>query len=87
MKFLISFFKPRFSPYSKKKLFSSKLNPNQKNMHNQFSQKMKTHDIKQKLKNLKDRDGEGKTLKAYKKKISLVKSLKNLKKRMERKGL
>ena len=43
--------------------------------------------IKQKLKNLKDRDGEGKTLKAYKKKISLVKSLKNLKKRMERKGL
>lgn len=43
--------------------------------------------IKQKLKNLKDRDGEGKTLKAYKKKKSLVKSLKNLKKRMERKGL
>ena len=42
---------------------------------------------KQKLKELKDGVGEGKTLKAYKKKTSLVKSLKNLKKRMERKGL
>jgi|TARA_R110000744_G_scaffold35406_1_gene82057 hypothetical protein len=41
--------------------------------------------IKQKLK--KFQLGDGKFNKAYKKKLSLVKSLKNLKKRITRKGL
>jgi len=41
--------------------------------------------IKKKLKRLTKENGNGKTHKAYKKKKSLVKSLKNLKKRIIRK--
>ena len=41
---------------------------------------------KKKLKRLTKENGNGKTLKAYKKKKSLVKSLKNLKKRIIRKN-
>ena len=41
---------------------------------------------KQKLKKLTEDNGSGKTHKAYKKKKSLVKSLKNLKKRIIRKN-
>ena len=42
--------------------------------------------IKEKLKRLTTENGSGKTNKAYKKKLSLVKSLKNLKKRIVRKN-
>jgi len=42
---------------------------------------------KKKLKRLTTENGSGKTQKAYKKKLSLVKSLKNLKKRISRKGI
>jgi hypothetical protein len=41
---------------------------------------------KKKLHNLTRKSGDGKTHKAYKKKVSLVKSLKNLKKRIIRKN-